>query len=87
MELSILIITIILRSIKYQQINKGINYMKLSISNIAWTKEHDNEIYTYLKEKQIQGLEMLQPEYFRSYHMIISKKQIVFLKISISNMD
>ena len=38
--------------------------MKLSISNIAWGKEHDNEIYTYLKEKQIQGLEIAPTRIF-----------------------
>lgn len=32
--------------------------MKLSISNIAWSAEHDEEMYAYLKEQGFKGLEI-----------------------------
>lgn len=32
--------------------------MKISISNIAWSKDNDSEIYKFLKEKLIAGLEI-----------------------------
>ena len=47
----------ILEDIK-QFVEKEKNPIKLAISNIAWTKDMDNEIYTFLKDNNIQGLEI-----------------------------
>ena len=38
--------------------------LRYSISNIAWDKEHDAEMYTFLKENGIQGLEMAPTRLF-----------------------
>lgn len=38
--------------------------MKLSISNIAWGAEHDEEMYTYLQEMGFQGLEIAPTRIF-----------------------
>ena len=38
--------------------------MKLSISNIAWAKEHDEEIYRFLQQEQIHGLEIAPTRIF-----------------------
>lgn len=38
--------------------------MKLSASNIAWTKEYDTEMYEYLHLKGIQGLEIAPTRIF-----------------------
>ena len=38
--------------------------MKLSISNIAWAKEHDNEMYRFLQQEGIQGLEIAPTRIF-----------------------
>ena len=38
--------------------------MKLSISNIAWSAEHDTEMYQYLQEIGFQGLEIAPTRIF-----------------------
>lgn len=38
--------------------------MKLSISNIAWTAEYDNEMYAFLKEEGLRGLEIAPTRIF-----------------------
>jgi len=38
--------------------------MKLSISNIAWTAEHDTEMYQYLRKSGFQGLEIAPTRIF-----------------------
>lgn len=38
--------------------------MKLSISNIAWTNEFDEEMYSFLKEYHFQGLEIAPTRIF-----------------------
>lgn len=38
--------------------------MRLSASNIAWTKEYDEEMYTFLKEEGIEGLEIAPTRIF-----------------------
>jgi sugar phosphate isomerase/epimerase len=38
--------------------------MKLSISNIAWSKEHDQQMYSYLKEIGFDGLEIAPTRIF-----------------------
>jgi sugar phosphate isomerase/epimerase len=38
--------------------------MKLSISNIAWTKEHDDAMYNFLKESGFKGLEIAPTRIF-----------------------
>ena len=40
--------------------------MKLSISNIAWSKEHDEEIYSYLKANSIEGIEIAPTRIFEN---------------------
>ncbi len=47
----------ILEDIK-QFVEKEKHPIKIAISNIAWPKEMDNEIYAFLKDKNIQGLEI-----------------------------
>ena len=32
--------------------------MKYSISNIAWEKEYDGEMYSFLKENDVDGIEI-----------------------------
>ncbi len=39
--------------------------MKLSVSNIAWTKEYDEEMYAFLKKESIQGLEIAPTRIFQ----------------------
>lgn len=39
--------------------------MKLSISNIAWTVEHDTEMYQFLKKSGFQGLEIAPTRIFQ----------------------
>lgn len=38
--------------------------MKLSISNIAWSAEYDNEMYLFLKEQEFSGLEIAPTRLF-----------------------
>jgi len=38
--------------------------MKLSVSNIAWTKEYDEEMYAFLKAEKIEGLEIAPTRIF-----------------------
>ena len=38
--------------------------MKLSISNIAWTTEHDNTMYQFLKDNGFEGLEIAPTRIF-----------------------
>ena len=38
--------------------------MKLSISNIAWSKEHDLEMYEYLRKEKFEGLEIAPTRIF-----------------------
>ena len=38
--------------------------MKYSISNIAWSKEYDNEMYAFLKQQGIEGLEIAPTRIF-----------------------
>lgn len=38
--------------------------MKLSISNIAWTKEHDEQMYSYLRLQGFEGLEIAPTRLF-----------------------
>lgn len=38
--------------------------MKLSASNIAWTKEYDNEMYAFLHSEKIEGLEIAPTRIF-----------------------
>ena len=38
--------------------------MKYSISNIAWSKEYDNEMYAFLKQQGIDGLEIAPTRIF-----------------------
>ena len=38
--------------------------MKLSISNIAWTKENDNEVYEFMRELGYSGLEIAPTRVF-----------------------
>ena len=38
--------------------------MKYSISNIAWSREHDGEMYAFLKEQGIEGLEIAPTRLF-----------------------
>lgn len=38
--------------------------MKISISNIAWSKENDDDIYLFLKENNIEGLEIAPTRIF-----------------------
>lgn len=37
---------------------KGVGILRLSISNIAWDKENDEQVYHYMKECQFEGLEI-----------------------------
>ena len=43
---------------------KPVMELKYSISNIAWDKEHDAEMYRFLKENGIQGLEIAPTRLF-----------------------
>lgn len=38
--------------------------MKLSVSNIAWTKEYDEEMYAFLQDEKIDGLEIAPTRIF-----------------------
>ncbi len=38
--------------------------MKLSVSNIAWTKEYDEEMYAFLRDEKIEGLEIAPTRIF-----------------------
>ena len=38
--------------------------MKYSISNIAWSAEHDNEMYAFLKQQGVEGLEIAPTRLF-----------------------
>lgn len=38
--------------------------IKLSISNIAWTNQYDNDVYAFLKKNEIQGLEIAPTRVF-----------------------
>lgn len=38
--------------------------MKLSVSNIAWTKEYDDELYAFLQSEKIEGLEIAPTRIF-----------------------
>ena len=38
--------------------------MKLSISNIAWSTEHDNTMYQFLKDNGFDGLEIAPTRIF-----------------------
>ena len=38
--------------------------MKYSISNIAWSAEHDKEMYAFLKEQSIEGVEIAPTRLF-----------------------
>lgn len=38
--------------------------MKLAVSNIAWTKEYDEQMYGFLKEEHIDGLEIAPTRIF-----------------------
>lgn len=40
--------------------------MKLSISNISWSKEHDEEMYEYLKSIKINGIEIAPTRIFEN---------------------
>lgn len=40
--------------------------MKLSISNIAWAKEYDEEMYSYLNTKKINGIEIAPTRIFEA---------------------
>ena len=40
--------------------------MKLSISNIAWSKEHDEAIYSLMKRDNYEGLEIAPTRIFPS---------------------
>lgn len=40
--------------------------MKLSISNIAWSKENDGEMYEYLKSNGIEGIEIAPTRIFEN---------------------
>lgn len=51
--------------------------MKLSISNIAWTSEHDTEIYKFLKEAGYDGLEIAPTRIYPEapYEKLIEAKE------------
>ncbi len=51
--------------------------MKLSISNIAWSGESDSEIYTFLKENNISGLEIAPTRIFTEnpYEKLLEAKK------------
>ena len=38
--------------------------MRFAISNIAWKKEHDGEMYSFLQEQGIEGLEIAPTRIF-----------------------
>ena len=42
----------------YRDNQKGARILNLSISNIAWDKENDEQVYHYMKEFQFEGLEI-----------------------------
>jgi sugar phosphate isomerase/epimerase len=48
--------------------------MKLSISNIAWANEDDEEMYTYLKEQGFKGLEIAPTRIFLQNSYVELKK-------------
>lgn len=54
--------------------------MKLAISNIAWTKENDESIYTYLLQKGFQGLEIAPTRLFSDKPYEHVKEAIQFSK-------
>ena len=44
---------------------KGLgSHMKLAVSNIAWTKENDEEMYAFLSSEKIDGLEIAPTRIF-----------------------
>ncbi len=47
--------------------------MKLSISNIAWDKEYDLEIYRYMQEREITGLEIAPTRLFEKPYSNINE--------------
>lgn len=51
--------------------------MKLSISNIAWSADHDTEMYQYMKDVGFQGLEIAPTRIFpeRPYEHISEAKE------------
>lgn len=54
--------------------------MKLSISNIAWTKEKDKSMYAYLLQKGFQGLEVAPTRLFSEKPYEHLKEAIQFSK-------
>ena len=53
--------------------------MKLSISNIAWAKEHDQRMHSFLKESNFSGLEIAPTRIFEEnpYDKLNEAKQLV----------
>ena len=56
--------------------------MKLSISNIAWDKEEDSDMYKYLQQQKISGIEIAPTRIFESNpydHLEEAEKYRLFL--------
>lgn len=54
--------------------------MKISVSNIAWTKEYDSEMYEFLKKEKVQGLEIAPTRIFQDNPYNLLTEASVFAK-------